>query len=247
MNARRLTIAGDCTHHLQDGLPLYPDRFDSVLSFHLVGPSVWLAPVHRADTAWHIQVDGSAAYGRRFKRTFGFYEGSAAVVSASGWHHIDIEGRDLYAERYAWCGNYQGARCAVRSSAGSYFHLDEHGERVGTALWRYAGDYRDDVAVVQRDDGLSTHIDRGGALVHGLWFRDLDVFHKGLARARDESGWHHVNGEGRATYTRRFAMVEPFYNGQARVEREDGALEIIDERGDALVELRAPLPRGSVR
>jgi len=37
----------------------------------------------------------------------------------------------------------------------------------------------------------------------------------------------------------RFAAVEPFYNGQARVERMDGRLEVIDETGKFLIELRA--------
>ena len=59
-------------------------------------------------------------------------------------------------------------------------------------------------------------------------------------RARDARGWTHVDRDGRPAYTARFAMVEPFYNGQARVERHDGALEVIDERGDTLVALREP-------
>jgi hypothetical protein len=34
--------------------------------------------------------------------------------------------------------------------------------------------------------------------------------------------------------------VEPFYNGQARVERFDGALEVIDESGEPVLQLRPP-------
>lgn len=37
---------------------------------------------------------------------------------------------------------------------------------------------------------------------------------------------------GRLISARRFASVEPFYNGQARVERLDGGLEAIDEKGN---------------
>jgi trans-aconitate methyltransferase len=76
-------------------------------------------------------------------------------------------------------------------------------------------------------------------VVHDQWFLDLDVFHKGFARTRDEDGWTHVDLRGRPAYSRRFAAVEPFYNGQARVERLDGGLEVIDESGHALQELRA--------
>ncbi|MEZ4226804.1 MAG: hypothetical protein R3B13_38030 [Polyangiaceae bacterium] len=64
------------------------------------------------------------------------------------------------------------------------------------------------------------------------------MFHKGFARARDEHGWTHVDAQGCPAYSRRFQAVEPFYNGQARVERFDGGLEVIDEGGVTLVELR---------
>ena len=65
-------------------------------------------------------------------------------------------------------------------------------------------------------------------------------FTRGFARARDEDGWMHIDRRGRPAYARRFQAVEPFYNGQARVERFDGALEVIDEGGATLVEIRAP-------
>jgi hypothetical protein len=68
------------------------------------------------------------------------------------------------------------------------------------------------------------------------------VLHKGFARARDGAGWTHVDRAGRPAYVRRFAMVEPFYNGQARVERHDGGLAVIDERGERVVELRCRAP-----
>lgn len=48
----------------------------------------------------------------------------------------------------------------------------------------------------------------------------------------------HVDRQGRSAYARRFQAVEPFYNGQARIERFDGGLEVISENGSCLVELR---------
>jgi hypothetical protein len=105
--------------------------------------------------------------------------------------------------------------------------------------WCYAGDYKDGFCVIQSDAGLCTHLDLSGKPLHGNWFVDLDVFHKGFARARDGEGWMHVNLHGTPVYARRFAAVEPFYNGQARVERFDGGLEVINEQGQGLVELRA--------
>lgn len=234
MSWQQATISPDGTHHCVDGSPLHDARFDEVLKFHPPG----FAAVRRGNEAWHIRPDGSPAYARRFGRTFGFYEGVAAVVSGGDWHHITTDGLDLSADRYAWCGNFQSGRCTVRTHDGAYLHIDAAGRPVYDTRWRYAGDYRDGIAVVQAADGRSTHVDFEGQLVHERWFHDLDVFHKGLARARDEVGWTHVDGSGRARYSRRFSMVEPFYNGHARVETFDGSLEIINEDGATITVLR---------
>jgi len=235
MNWWSLRASSCGTHHVDEhGAPAYDQRFDEVLKFHPPG----LAPVRCRGQAWHVRSDGSAAYDRRFIRTFGYYEGLAAVVEPAGWHHISADGIDPYSRRYAWCGNFQQGRCAVRDHDGFYQHIMPEGDAAYPDRWRYAGDYRDGIAVVQTADGYSTHIGLDGTLVHGKRFVDLDVFHKGFARARDESGWMHVDLQGQPAYARRFQAVEPFYNGQARVERFDETLEVINENGACLVELR---------
>lgn len=237
MDWRRTRVSIDGTHHTVAGRPLYAARFREVLKFHEPG----LAPALADDGATHIDLAGRPAYQVRFARTFGFYEGLAAVDSGGDWFHIRPGGERAHEAGWAWCGNYQGGRCPVRRADGRYFHIDTDGEPLGSATWRYTGDFRDGVAVVQREDGLHTHIDEEGGPVHDRWFVDLDVFHKGFARARDARGWTHVDTDGRPTYERRFAAVEPFYNGQARVERFDGGLEVVDERGRRQIELRPGL------
>ncbi len=234
MTWRNFTVSPDRSHHVVEGDPAYSERFDEVLAFHQPG----LAAVRRHDEAWHITPVGQPAYPRHFLRTFGFYDGLAAVISKDGWHHVGIGGEDIYPKRYAWCGNFQEGRCPVRRFDDVFFHIDCEGNSAYPDLWWYAGDFRDGIAVVQAADGRSTHIDRRGHLLHGRWYSDLDVFHKGFARARDESGWTHVDSAGAPVYRRRFAMVEPYYNGRARVEGFDGALEVIDEAGATIVELR---------
>ncbi len=234
---RATRVAAGGTHHVRDDGPCYAERFDEVLPFHPPG----LAPVRRGGEAWHVSPDGRPAYPARFLRTFGFYEERAAVLAGDGWHHVRVNGTALYPERYAWCGNYQGGRCTVRDADGGYVHLDGEGRPAYARRWAYAGDYREGAAVVQGSDGRSTHVDEAGEPLHGAWFLDLGVYHKGFATARDGAGWMHVDRRGVPVYGRRFAAVEPFYNGQARVERRDGALEVIDEAGRTVVELRGPL------
>ncbi|MFP2908349.1 methyltransferase [Pyxidicoccus sp. 3LFB2] len=229
-------VAPDRTHHLRDGASLYPARFTEVLSFHAPG----LAAARDNSGAFHIDLAGRAAYARRFRRTFGFYEGLAAVELEEGAFHLRPDGTELTGERHAWCGNFQDGRCTVRGRDGRYFHINREGRAVYGERYAYAGDYREGSAVVQEGSGLHLHIDRNGHPLNARRFLDLDVFHKGYARAKDASGWHHVDGDGAPLYAHRFAAVEPFYNGQSRVEREDGSLAVIDEQGETVCELRPP-------
>ena len=62
----------------------------------------------------------------------------------------------------------------------------------------------------------------------------------GLARAADSGGWHHIDIQGNPAYDRRFKFVEPFYNGQARVEEIDGSLLVIGESGQTILVLHKP-------
>ncbi len=215
---------------------MYAQRFIEVQKFHEPG----LAPVRDASGAYHITPDGLPAYDTRHMQTFGFYEGRAAVHSDLGWLHLLADGSPLYLERYAWCGNFQEGRCAVRLPDGRYFHIADDGSPAYTERYSYAGDFRDGIAVVQGADGTHTHIDASGEFVHGRWFLDLDVFHKGHARARDTLGWHHVDMNGEPLYERRFRNVEPFYNGQARVEGFNGSLSVIYHSGKTVIDLRKP-------
>ena len=234
---RDYRISEDLTHHTLRGRPAYGARFKEVLKFHEPG----LAPVLDKDGAYHVDPGGESAYPRRYIRTFGYYEGRAAVHSSEGWFHILPEGKPLYEQRFGWCGNFQEGRCTVRTQEGRYFHINLAGVPVYRRSYRYAGDdFRDGWAVVQDDDGLHTHIDTEGNEIHGKLFQDLDVFHKGLARACDSGGWHHIDIEGNPLYSRRFQQVEPFYNGQSRVGGLDGSLLVIDESGETLLTLRKP-------
>jgi 2-polyprenyl-3-methyl-5-hydroxy-6-metoxy-1,4-benzoquinol methylase len=230
----------DCgTHHCLDGTPIYNRRFDNVLPFHTPG----LAPVILNGKAWHILENGSDAYTHRYDKSFGFYCDLASVCIDEDWFHIDSDGNPIYTARFAFTGNYQNDLCVVCDQNGNYFHIDRYGERVYQNNWQYCGDFREGSAVVQHTDGFSTHIDKKGHLLHDRWFDDLDVYHKGYARARDAHGWHHIDRCGKQIYENRYASVEPFYNGCARVESQNGGLFIINECGTVISQLRADRTR----
>ncbi|MEZ4312964.1 MAG: hypothetical protein R3F14_33500 [Polyangiaceae bacterium] len=132
MRWEHLRVAPGGSHHIAPGgEPAYGERFDEVLKFHAPG----LAPVARGGRAWHIHPDGAAAYSRRFARTFGFYEGLAAVSGDDGWHHISPIGADAYGRRHAWCGNFQGvALRGPRPERGLFPHRSSGGTRLFSPL-----------------------------------------------------------------------------------------------------------------
>jgi len=225
-------IGVDCysTHHVRNGQPIYGQRFLKVLKYHPPG----LAAVRDASGCYHIWTDGNSAYKSRFAETFGFYEGLAAVQDASGWFHISVEGNAVYSDRYSWVGNFQNGRVPVRDFGGHYFHLDPGGGRVYAESYVYTGDYREGIACVRKMDGLCIHIDLAGKQIHQTACLDLDVFHKGFSRARDDDGWFHMRRDGTPAYKERFAEVEPFYNGQALCRDWIGRRLIVNENGDII-------------
>ncbi|CAF0923869.1 unnamed protein product [Adineta ricciae] len=235
------------THHicLNKRQPLYQNRFQSVLPFHSPG----LAPViDQTGSAYHINDRGESAYTQRFSRTFGFYENLAVVQNTDKWYHITPKGSAAYDAVWHWCGNFQSNRCPVRDLNLQYYHIDPKGN-ITSGPHSYAGDFREGSAVVRSlIDGLFRAIDENGDLLHSLSslsshktsFLDLDVYHKGLARARDKNGWFFIDRSGKDIgQGRRYRQVENFYNGQALVQMlHDGSRCIIDENHEILNRLQ---------
>ncbi|CAF1512592.1 unnamed protein product [Adineta steineri] len=236
------------TYHicLNTQQPLYHHRFKAILPFHSPG----LAPViDQTNAAFHINDLGESAYCQRFTRTFGFYQKLAAVQNSDQWYHITPQGSSAYKSIWQWCGNFQSYRCPVRDFSLKYYHIDPTG-RIISGPHSYAGDFREGSAVIRSSiDGLFRAIDENGDFLHSssssssnkTSFFDLDVYHKGLARARDENGWFFIDRNGiDIGQGRRYRQIENFYNGQALVQLlHDGSRCIIDEQHQILATLHS--------
>ena len=240
MNSIVKTTVSPCgKHHLTDNnKKLYETSFDQVLPFHTISINEQLAPVKVNNQAWHIKTSGQPAYTEKYDETFGFYCGLATVKKNDQWFHITSNGRPAYKNTFSFAGNFQQDICVVCDGNNKYFHIDKNGKPLYKEKWNYCGDFREGSSVVQSNTGLSTHILVSGEILHNQWFMDLDVYHKGYARARDQKGWHHIDKRGVELYSTRYANIEPFYNGCSRVEGFSGELLIIDEQGNTLRTIR---------
>ena len=234
-------VSDDETHHEKNGGPLYPQRFEKVLSFHDPG----LAPVKKNGKWFHIIPDGSKAYSRAFDQAFGFYDERASVESGGEWFHIKPDGSDAYERRFSWCGNFQQGLCTVRDKQGLYHHITPEGEDAYSEKYLYAGDFREGVAVVKRWDGLCQHIRTNSETLHDRLYVDLGVYHKGYATAKDSFGWFHIDKNGKPRYKHRYHSAEPFYNGLALCATMSGNYVRIDASGKEVEKINPPKTRST--
>lgn len=212
---------------LFQGKTVFNREFIHVLSFHAPG----IAPVCDNRGWFHINIDGEDLYPERYLRTFGFYYDRASVAIPEGCFHIDSNGKPVYGEIFAWCGNYQQKVCAVRNHKGYYYHIDIYGQRIYNENYLYAGDFYDGIACVKTTDGWK-HIRLDGFDLNGQLYLDLGVFHKGFAPVRDSMGWFHVDKSGKQIYNARYNAIEPFYNGFSLVTKADYTKVLINEQGE---------------
>jgi hypothetical protein len=214
-------------YHELDGIPMYDQRYDEVLSYHAPG----LAPARKGNVWFHITPKGERAYQGKFDRVFGYYYGLAAVSDGGKWFHISPDGRPAYRRRFKWVGNFQENLCTVMDNDNHFYHIDPYGNRIYEENYRYVGDFHEGVAAVQGEDGLFSHITRDGKKLNSSMFLEAGAFHKGYATVSDTRGWFHCNRDGNEMYSERYASVEPFYNGFAKVTGFNQEIKRIDETG----------------
>lgn len=213
------------TGYVYNGHPLFNKSFFNALNFHKEG----LAAVADASGAYHIDLNGKPIYEKRYNRTFGYYFQKASVIDNGVAYHIDLNGKRLYNQNFLWTGNYQQDICTVKDHEQNYFHINALGKRFYPENYLYAGDFREDISCVQLQNKLFTHIYKDGSRVHNNCFKDLNVYHKGYACAKDELGWCHIDLKGEPFYVERYLLLEPFYNGAAFATDLDGKKVIVSD------------------
>ncbi len=172
-----------------------------------------IAPVQSEHIAFFINKKNIQQFNREFEKAYGFYNDISTVKDKNGWFHINKFGQDIYSARYSWSGNYNENKCIVKDFDDNYFHINSDGKRTYSQSYVYAGDFKYNIAVVVDCSGKHTHIKDDGNLLHGRFFDELDIFHKGYAVAKDGKGYFHINKQGNELYSQRYKKLEDFYNG----------------------------------
>ncbi|HJJ36426.1 MAG TPA: histidine phosphatase family protein [Methanocorpusculum sp.] len=124
------------------------------------------------------------------------FPGLAAVHDASGWYHIDFQGKPAYTKRYAAAGDFSDGIAVVRLESGRFINIDAQGRQIDPMEFVWAGDFRDNIACVYHAEYGATHITTSGELLYNDWYLDVRPFENGKAVVRDESGWKYVDKQG---------------------------------------------------
>jgi hypothetical protein len=231
MNWKEIKINTENIGYEYNGKLLFNRVFLEVLKFHDPG----IAPVKDHSGSYHINQHGQDLYPQRYERTFGYYCKRAAIKDGMYWFHVDEKGIRTYELNFAWTGNYQENLCVVRDFDNSYFHINLDGNRIYPESFIYCGDFKDGIACAKKKNGKFIHIDCIGQHINQKEFVDLGVFHKKYAIAKDEKGWFHIDIQGNELYSKRYLIIEPFYNGFALVTQLDNNKIIIDEQGKKII------------
>lgn len=223
----KISISTDRTYHIYNGIELYPQRFIEVGRYHNPG----LAPAKMKQGWCHIDAQGIPVYDMRFKKVFGFYESLAAVYDNLICYHIDVNGQRAYANSFKWVGNFQEGVCVVEDFENRFFHINRNGDALYENKYDYAGDFKEGISAVFDKNLGGTHISTNGQTLYQKWFKDVDVYHKGIAKACDMVGWFHIDKNGVELYQYRFQSVSDYYNDLAHVVDKYGNRYRIDTNG----------------
>ena len=131
MSHEKITLSFCETYHTRDGLPLYPQRYIKVLSFHHTTYGD-IAPVYDSVGAFFIDMQGQKVFTKTFIKAFGFYEGLACVVRDSNevYFHINSQGKRIYTENFAYVGDYKYGIAVAVLESGKCVHIFTNGARV---------------------------------------------------------------------------------------------------------------------
>lgn len=172
---------------------------------------------------------GSSTFQPRWSWCGNFQHGRCPVRLAGSGHytHIDASGMPRTGGPYAYAGDFREGFAVVQLlEDGLCRHVDREGRLLQCEA--FGGPSYISIGSGKAGAQTSNRAAQQLSLSRLPGFLDLDVFHKGFARARDKGGWFFLRRDGSdACRGQRFAEIEPFYNGQALVRTLEGQRRII--------------------
>lgn len=195
----------------------------------------------------------------QYKNARTFHEGMAAVQTESGWGYIDREGKFIIEPRYFDAGDFGNGIAAVKiyntdnydESQQAWNFISKDGskafESISSKTFRRDGvqaarPFRKGYASIKLD-GKWGAIDTNGNVVVEPQFNEPHDFSEGLIPAVGEFlEWGYTDIDGNWIINAKYRRVSDFLDGIAVVEKYGGKYNIIDTKGNELIDDSDDMP-----
>jgi Tol biopolymer transport system component len=170
----------------------------SVVPLPSVAPDVVvdLFPVAVNGSYGFIDPSGAMVIEPRFRDTYGFSDGLAAVKVGDLWGFVDPSGKLVIRPRYAAVSGFSGGLAAVSRNYRKYGYIDKTGTMVIKPRFFEAGSFSQGLAWVSRDLEEYGFIDTSGTVVIEPQYESAGDFSEGLAGVMTYDGLVFIDASG---------------------------------------------------
>lgn len=166
--------------------------------------------------------------------------GLAPVRDKTGAFHIDVNGEELYKERYNRTFGYYCNRAAVIQNE-SWFHLTEKGNKAYKEAYVWTGNFQENLCTVRNSNNEYFHITLNGEKVYDSVYRYAGDFKDGYACVKIANGlYKHIDTKGNFLNNQEYLDLGVFHKNYATSKDKKGWFHI-DKSGRQLYNNRYAL------
>lgn len=177
--------------------------------------------------------EGKQIFGKQFIEALKFHTpGLAPVKDESGSYHIDVNGQQLYPERYSRTFGFYCNRAAV-VLGNKCFHITTRGLRAYPQSYSWTGNFQENLCPVRVNSNYF-HIDLDGKRVYSDDFLYCGDYKDGIACVKTKDGFYrHIDEKGSFINSRVFLDLGVFHKNFATAKDKVGWFHI-DKNGNEL-------------
>jgi hypothetical protein len=186
----------------------------------------------------HYLFNEKPIFGKIFTEILKFHSpGIAPVIDNSGAYHIDINGIELYKNRYNRTFGFYCNRASVVEN-NNWFHLNEKGERVYPISYLWTGNYQENICTVRNKENQYFHIDLFGNRIYSENYIYVGDYKDGIACVKSQNGlYKHIDNKGQFINDKSFLDLGIFHKNFATAKTSEGWFHI-DKQGNELYKNR---------
>jgi WG containing repeat len=194
-----------------------------------------------SDDATYFLYVGNKIFNKNYIEVLKFHSpGIAPVKDETGAYHIDINGEELYKQRYSRVFGFYCDRASVISNE-SWFHIDEKGNKLYNKCFAWTGNFQENICTVRDLQNNYFHIDLNGNRCYKENYKYAGDFKDGIACVKGDDGFfRHVDHQGKFINNKIFMDLGVFHKNYATAKDEKGWFHI-DKSGLPLYQERYEL------